>query len=152
MLVVVHPAIGAVLAAKAILDGAPALFEQACHLALDPWQILGMDVPAPEVRIFEIFARRVAKQALDIVADEGRGEIALGVERIDHRGGGIEQPRQPNLGRGRDRRYMLALPFFVLTRRVGQNTLDYVCHILGIGAGRQHFTKRRGSNLGVFSV
>ena len=111
-----------------------------------------MDVLGARSPDFRDIRSARSQTGADIVADEGRGEIALGVERLDHRGGGIEQPRQPNLGRGRDRRYLLALPFFVLTRRVGQNTLDYVCHILGIGAGRQHFTKRRGSNLGVFSV
>ena len=130
----------------------PARFEQARHLALDPLQILGVDALAPEIRIFEIFAGTIAEQALDIVADEGRGEIALGLERVDHRRRGIEQPRQPHLGYGRDLCHVLTLSFFVLTRRVSQDTLDDVGNAIGIGAGWQHFTKRRGSNLGVFSV
>jgi hypothetical protein len=39
----------------------------------------------------------------------------------------------------------------MLARCVGQDTLDDLRHFLAISAVSQHLTKRRGSNLGVFS-
>jgi len=47
---------------------------------------------------------------------------------------------------------MLVFLFFVLARRCfGQDTLYDVGHFSGIGTGFQHFSKRGGSNLCVFS-
>jgi hypothetical protein len=46
---------------------------------------------------------------------------------------------------------MLAFAFLLLACRVGQDTLDDIGHLSRIGARSQHFIKRRGSNLGVFS-
>jgi hypothetical protein len=46
---------------------------------------------------------------------------------------------------------MLVFLFFVLARCFGQDTLYDVGHFSGIGTGFQHFSKRGGSNLCVFS-
>jgi hypothetical protein len=129
----------------------PAVLEQARHLTLDLRKVLGVNALAPEVGIVQIFAWGVAEQPLDIGADEGRGEVASGLEAIDHGGRGIEQLRKPLLGSGLDLGHMLPFFFLVLARRLGQDTLDDVGYAFGIGAGWQHFTKRRRCNLGVFS-
>ncbi len=63
MLVVIHPAIGAVLAPEAVFDGVVAALEQTVHLGFDARQIVRVDALAPEVRIFEIFARRCTRTA-----------------------------------------------------------------------------------------
>jgi hypothetical protein len=49
-----------------------------------------MHALAPELGIVEIFAGGIAEQPCDVVADEGRRELALGLETIDHRRRGIE--------------------------------------------------------------
>src|SRR5262245_11325444 len=54
-------------------------------------EIFGMDPLAPEIRRLEIFFRAVAKQALDILTDKGRREIAVRLEAVDHGGGAFEQ-------------------------------------------------------------
>src|SRR5581483_3126915 len=100
MLVVVHPAIGAVLAAEAIFDGLPPGREQVPHLLLHSCEVIGVDASAPEVRVVQIFARVVAEQALDIGADEGRREIAARREAVNHDRRGIEQPRKLLFGSG----------------------------------------------------
>ena len=46
---------------------------------------------------------------------------------------------------------MLVFLFFVLARCFGQDTLYDAGHFSGIGTGFQHFSKRGGSNLCVFS-
>ncbi|HEU4475563.1 MAG TPA: hypothetical protein VFR71_02575 [Methyloceanibacter sp.] len=48
-------------------------------------------------------------------------------------------------------RHVLVLFFAVLAFRVGQDTLDDVDDFSRVGAVLQQFSKRRGSNLGVFS-
>ena len=63
-------------------------------------EIFGVHVLAPEIRIIEVFARGVAEQRLDIVADEDRREIVPSLEAVDHRRRGVEQPGQPLLHRG----------------------------------------------------
>jgi hypothetical protein len=93
MLVVIHPAIGAVLAAKAIFERVLAVLEKLGDLGLDALKIVRVDALAPEIRIVEIFARTVAEQLLDIGADEGGGVIAARLEAVDHRGRGAEQLR-----------------------------------------------------------
>jgi hypothetical protein len=110
-----------------------------------------MHALAPEIRIVEIFTHGVAEQARDVVADEDRGEIVFGLEAVDHSRRRAEQARQLYLCRGFDRSEMLTLSFFVLARCFGQDTLDDVGHFSGIGAGLEHFSKCRGSNLCVFS-
>jgi hypothetical protein len=151
MLVVVHPAIGAVFAPEAIFDRVVALFEQGVHFALDARKIIGMHALTPEIRVFEIFASGISEQPHDVLADKARREIALCLEAIDYRRRGFEQPGQSGRGRSFDFSQMLALVLVSLARRVGQDTLEDIGHFARIGAGWQHFTKRRGSNLGVFS-
>ena len=98
-----------------------------------------MHALAPEIRIVEIFARGIAEQPRDVLADEGRREIALGLEAIDHRRRGIEQPGQSGRGRSLDFSQMLALVLVLLARRVGQDTLDDIGHFARIGAGLAAF-------------
>ena len=86
MLLVVHPAIRAVLLAEAIFDDVFAGLEQHVHLGFDARQILRVHPLAPEIRVLEIFGCGVAEQPRDVFADEGRREIALGLEAVDHRG------------------------------------------------------------------
>ena len=43
-------------------------------------KILGV----PEVRILEVFVRAIAKQTLDVLADEARRVVAARLEAIDH--------------------------------------------------------------------
>jgi len=57
----------------------------------------------------------------------------------------------PHLRRGLNLGEMLAFLFFVLARCFGQDTLCDVGHFSGIGIGFQHFSKRGGNNLCVFS-
>lgn len=85
MLLVIHPAKGAVLAPEAIFDRVGAFLEQIVHLGLDPLEVVGVNVLAPEVRIVEIFAWGIAEEPRDVVADGRRGEIAFGLEAVDHR-------------------------------------------------------------------
>ena len=125
--------------------------EEYVHLGLDTRKVVRMHALAPEIRIVEIFAGGIAEQPRDVVADEGRREIAPGLEAVDHRRRGIEQPGQPGRCRGFDLSQILTLFVFALTRCVGQDTLDDFGHFSGVSAVSQHFTKGGGSNLGVFS-
>ncbi len=86
MLLVVHPAIGAVLTAKAILHRMDPVLEEFGYGVLDAGQIVGVDPVAPEGRILQVLGWRVPEHADDIVADKGRREIAGSLEAIDHRG------------------------------------------------------------------
>ena len=85
MLIIVHPAIGAILAAKAILHRVHSILEECGYYLFDPGQIVGMHTLAPEGGIFQIFGWRVAEHVDNIVADEGRRKIAGGLEAVDHR-------------------------------------------------------------------
>jgi hypothetical protein len=71
----------------------PALGEEAAHFRFDPRKVVGMDVAAPEIRVVEIFLRRIAEKPGDVVADISRRKVALGLEAVDDGGGRIEQPR-----------------------------------------------------------
>src|SRR5262245_37057697 len=66
VLLVVHPAIRAVLAPDAIFAGVPALGEEAAHFRFNPRKVVGMDVAAPEIRVVELFLRRIAKKPGDV--------------------------------------------------------------------------------------
>ena len=93
VLLVIDPAIGAILAAEAIFERLLTRIEQIGHLGVDALDVIGMDVLVPEPGIAEIFFRRVAEQHPNIVADEGRGEIVAGLEAVDDGGRGGEQAR-----------------------------------------------------------
>ena len=99
MLLVADPAIGAILAAEAVLERVLAVDEKIPDLGLDPGQIFGMDVLAPEIRVIEVVARGVAEQRRNVIADEDRREIVPSLEAVDYRWRGVEQPRQPLLRR-----------------------------------------------------
>ena len=92
MLLVVDPAIGAVLAAKTVFEGLLADVEEVLHLGFDARQIVRMNVASPKVGIAEIGGGRVAEQPLQIAADKSRGEVVARLEAIDHGGRGGEQP------------------------------------------------------------
>jgi hypothetical protein len=137
--------------AEAIFDHLLAFLEQIADLGLDAREVVGMHALAPEIRIVEILAWRIAEQAPDVVADEDRREIVLGLEAVDHGWGSAEQACELHLCRGLDLGEMLAVYFFLLARCFGQDTLYDVGHFSGIGTGVQHFSKRGNSNLCVFS-
>ena len=63
VLLVAHPAIGAVLLAEAVFGEMLARLEQLRLLRLDLGKIVGMDVGAPEVRVLQIFLGAVAQHA-----------------------------------------------------------------------------------------
>jgi hypothetical protein len=151
MLLVVDPGIGAVLAAEAIFDRVLAFLEQISDLGLDARKILRVHALAPEIGILEIFARGIAEQPRDVLAHKQWREIIPGLEAVDHHRGGVEQACKLHLRRGLNLGEMLAFLFFVLARCFGQDTLYDVGHFSGIGTGFQHFSKRGGSNLCVFS-
>jgi hypothetical protein len=151
MLLVVDPTIRAVLLAEAIFDDVLAGLEQLVHLGFDARQILRMHPLAPEIRVFEIFGRGITEQPRNVLADKGRREIALGLEAVDHRGRGIEQPGEPRCRRGFDVSDVQTLVFVMFACCVRQDTLNDIGHFAGIGAGLQHLTKRGGSFLSVFS-
>src|SRR5262245_36948926 len=93
------PAIGAVLLQKPVLESMVARFEQLTELALDPRQIFGVDVAAPEVRAVEIVALLEAQPVRDVLADEGRSKIPRCLEAVDHRRRGGEQLLDMGTGR-----------------------------------------------------
>ena len=84
-LLVVHPAIGAILAAKAILHRVDPVLEEFGYGFLDAGEIVGVDPVAPEGRVLQILRGRVAEHVDDVVADEGRSKIAGRLEAVDHR-------------------------------------------------------------------
>ena len=90
VLLVADPAIGAVLLAEPVFGEMLTGLEQPRLLGLEGLEIVGMDVPPPEIGVLEIFVGAVAEQAVDVVADEGGGEIAAGLEAVDHRRRGAE--------------------------------------------------------------
>src|SRR5690349_7919423 len=98
MLLVADPAIMAVLGTEAVFRGVPFLLEEKRLLGLDSLDIVGMDAGAPELGIFQIFLRAITEQPLDVLADEGRGVVVLGLEGIDHRRRRLEQDREPVAG------------------------------------------------------
>ncbi len=98
-LLVVHPAIRAVLAPEAVFAGVPPFGEEAAHFRLDPREVVGMDMAAPEIGVVEIVLRGVAEEPGDVLADIGRRKIALGLEAVDDGGRGIEQARKPRARR-----------------------------------------------------
>ena len=127
------------------------MLEQRAHLGFDARQIVGMHTLAPEIGVVEIFARRIAEQPRDVVADKGRSEIALGLEAIDDRGRGIEQPGQAVRGRSFDLGHVPVFFLQVFALCVGQDSFDDIRHLFGSGAVAQHLSKRCRRNLGVFS-
>src|SRR5581483_3061151 len=94
MLLVADPAILAVLLAEAVFRGVLALLEDLDQLGLDPIDVIGVDASAPEGWILQIFGGTIAKQPLDVLADEGRRVIVSCLEGVDHRGRRLEQKRE----------------------------------------------------------
>src|SRR5262245_7244818 len=86
VLFVIHPTIGAVLFAEAILHRVHAVLKEFRYGLFDADEIVRMDPLAPKERILEVFGRCVAEHSADIVADKGRREIATGFEAVDDRG------------------------------------------------------------------
>ncbi|MEZ5828985.1 MAG: hypothetical protein R3D01_11705 [Hyphomicrobiales bacterium] len=54
MLFVVHPAIGAVVATKAVFQRLMARIERVVHLGIDTLQVVWMNALAPEIRVVEM--------------------------------------------------------------------------------------------------
>jgi hypothetical protein len=57
-----------------------------------------MYVVAPKIGVFQIFLGAVAEQPLDVLADEGRSVIVLGLERVDHGRRALQERRQARAG------------------------------------------------------
>ena len=93
-MLIAHPAIGAVLAAEAVLGEMLAVAEQLDLLRFDLGQVVWMHACPPEIRVLEILVGAVAQHMRDVGADEGRGEIAAGTEAINHRRCRAEQERE----------------------------------------------------------
>ena len=130
------------------------LDEEISDLGLDPRQIVGMDVLAPEIRVIEVVARGVAEQRLDVLADEDRREIVSRLEAVDHRRRDVEQPRQPLLHRGLEIDEPPLRSLLGLARRLVQDLFND----FGDGSGvdrafgaPQHLYERGGSRIGAFS-
>ena len=100
MLLVIHPAISAVLAPERVFERLLAGLEELADLRLDAGEILGMDMITPEIRIAEILGGLIAEQARDVLADEDRREIVPRLEAVDDRGRGFEQTPEPRIGSG----------------------------------------------------
>jgi len=142
MLLVVHPAIGAVLVAEAIFESLLAYIEQRVHLRLDTLEVVGVHVLPPEIWIVEILVGGVAEQVLDVVADEGRREVVFGLEAVDH-----------GRRRGQEaRRAFLRRSFGVLVALAGGGVESLLNDGLDrgpVGARAQQFRKRRSCLCGV---
>src|SRR5262249_38612871 len=63
------------------------LLEQTRVGPQDARAVLRVDAALPEVGTVEIFVAVVAKQVLDVLADEGRRVVACGPEAVDDGGG-----------------------------------------------------------------
>ena len=100
MLLVIHPAIGVILAAKPIFHRVDPVLEESGYFGLDAGAILRMDTFAPERWILKIFGRGVAKDFDDVVADEGGSEVAGRLEAVDHGRRRTEQSLQSFMRRG----------------------------------------------------
>ncbi|ODR95033.1 hypothetical protein AUC70_04615 [Methyloceanibacter stevinii] len=98
VLLVVHPAIGAVLVTEAVFDGQIPRLEESLQIGVEALEVVGMNALAPEAGIAEIVSRRVAEQTFDIVADEGGSEVVARLEGVKHRGRGGEQARSSRRG------------------------------------------------------
>ena len=85
MLLVVHPAVGAVVPEEPVLDRVAALLKQQGGLGLHGRDVVGMHAAPPEVRVLQILLRLVAEPVPDVLADEGRCEIARRLVAVDHR-------------------------------------------------------------------
>ena len=86
VLLVVHPEIGAVGTADAILDRPlVVLLKSAVDPGIDAGDVVGVNAIAPKIGIVEIFRGRAAEQPGDAVAHEGGLEIAAGHSAIEHR-------------------------------------------------------------------
>src|SRR5690349_1830020 len=107
LLVVLDPAIGIVLPAKAIFQGVEAGFECERDLRLHPVEVIGMNAVSPKFWIFEIVGRRVSEESLDIGAHECGAERACRLETVDDAGRSAEQPHHTSADFGLYRRFEL---------------------------------------------
>ena len=67
-----------------------------------------MDSAAPEVSVFQVFARLVAKDVFDVLADDNRRKISRRSVAIDDRGGGSQQADKAILRRNQHLTELLA--------------------------------------------
>src|SRR5260221_6404702 len=85
VLLVDHPAVGAFLFEKSVLDRVAAFLEQVDGLCLHRGELVGMHAAPPEIRVFEVFLRLVTQPVRDVLTDEGRRKIARRLVAVDHR-------------------------------------------------------------------
>src|SRR5262249_54165004 len=134
---IVHPAIGAIAAAEAVLDRLNSVVKEFSDCLLDAGEIVGMNAITPKVRVLQVLRRRVAKHRANIVTDVGRSKIATGFEAVDHRRGRTQQPHQTFL-RGRlHLTQPTAAPAFALAGRMPYGLFDNGSRAIGIEIARR---------------
>src|SRR5262249_54542564 len=99
VLLIDHPAIGSVLLKETAFDRIAAALIQARRLRLHTGAIIGVNAAPPEFRVLEILLRFIAEPIADILANEGRGEIASCLETIDDGRGAGQKVHKPFLCR-----------------------------------------------------
>ena len=77
LLLVAHPAIGAVFFAKAVLRNVRALFEQLGLLGFDRREILRVDAGPPEIGIFQIFVGASTRLTFSLMKVGAKSPVAL---------------------------------------------------------------------------
>jgi hypothetical protein len=95
--------------------------------------------------IVEIFAGGIAEQPRDVVADEGRREIAPGLEAVDHRRRGIEQPGSRVAAVGRPHQDSTLLSS---RSRVASAKTSTISPLFQVSAVSQHFTRAAAISAG----
>ena len=96
-LFIVHPAVGAVLLEKSVLDRVGTFLEQVDRLGLHRGEVVGMHAAPPEIGVLQILLRLIAQPVLDVLADEGRREIPRRLVAVDHRRRRRQQASDPVL-------------------------------------------------------
>ena len=120
---VAHVAVAAVRVAEPVVDRVLASREQLAQLLLDPREIVGVDVRAPEAGILDEILGPMAEQLGDVRSNEGRADAAVGTRAVRDRRGRRQQIFEP----------VLRLLHAVL----GLDTLGDVAIIRDVGAHRR---------------
>src|SRR5262249_2338593 len=82
---IADPAVVAFLPAESVFDAETAVLYEAGIFLKDTGAVVRMDAAQPEIRALEIFLAIVAKQVLDVLADEGRRIVAGRFVAVEHR-------------------------------------------------------------------
>ncbi len=130
VLLVVHPEIGAIRAADAILDRALVALEHLINPSTNAGDIVRVHAIAPKIGVVEIFSRATAKQSGDALAHEGGLEIAARHSAVDHRRRGVEQTRHMGMRRGLHVGNTLETFFFLFTNLPLMRSFELGQHLI----------------------